>query len=127
MIHPLFKLLASRPELVAHHVANYGQLVAVQAGEAAAQLQHKAILAVVALLGAGVGLGLGGMALLFFAAIPLDQMAHPWLLLLVPLTPLVAAVVCVLLLRSRPAAWSLDTLRGQLRSDAALLREVSAR
>lgn len=124
MIHPLFKLVATRPELLADHLAGYGQLVAVQASEAAAQLRIRALLLGGAVVGGAVGLGLGGIALLLAAAIPVSQMPMPWLLVALPLLPLLVAAVCVVMLMRRPEAWSLQPLREQLAADAALLAEA---
>jgi hypothetical protein len=127
MIHPLFKLVVTRPELLADHVAAYGHLVAVQASEAAVQLRVRALLLGGVLIGCGVGLGLGGIALLLAAALPTSQMPMPWLLAAVPLLPLAAAGVCAIVLQRRPEAWSLQTLREQFAADAALLQEAGDR
>ena len=124
MIHPLFKLVATQPELVADHLLGYGHLVAVQASEAAAQLRVHALLLGGVLIGGGVGLGLGGIALLLFAALPAAQMPMPWLLAAVPLVPLAGAGICALALQRRPEAWSLKLLREQFAADAALLEEA---
>lgn len=126
MIHPLIKLIASRPELLVHHAAGYGQLFAVQAEEAALQLRLRAVLAAVAVVCAGAGIGLGGVALLLLAAVSLAEMPHPWLLLLVPLAPLAVAAGCGAVLFKKPPAWSLDKLREQMAADVAMLHEVSS-
>ena len=127
MIHPLLKVLIAKPDLIAEHVAGYGQLVAAQAGAAAVQLRVKAILGAVALVGLVLGVGFGGVALLLFGVVPLADMPHAWLLVVVPGIPLVAAIVCAVMIVKQPASWSLDAVRAQLAADAALLREASAR
>ncbi len=126
MIHPLLKVLISRPDLIADHVAGYGHLMAAQAGVAAVQMRVRAMLAVSAVVGLALGLGLAGVALLLLGVVPLAQMPFPWLLAAVPGTPLLLAGACVVLLKRRPAGWSLDAVRAQLAADAALLREASA-
>jgi cytochrome c-type biogenesis protein CcmH/NrfF len=67
---------------------------------------------------------LGGVALLLLAAIPPEHMHLPWLLWVVPLVPLLIAGAAWAALRSRASEWSLDPLRSQIASDAALLREA---
>ncbi len=125
MIHPLFKLVATRPELLAQHLMAYGQLVAVQAGEAAVQLRIRALLLGGAIVGAAVGVGLGGISVLLAAALPAAQMPMPWMLVAVPLVPLGIAGLCALALQRKPEAWSLEVIRGQLVADAALLQEAT--
>ncbi len=121
MIHPLIKVLATRPELMAEHLAGYGELVAAQAGQAAALLRVRAWLAAGLLVGLGAGVGLGGVALMLWAAVPLSAMPMPALLIAVPLLPLVVAGLCVWAL-SRPMSWGLEALAEQISADAALLR-----
>jgi hypothetical protein len=125
MLHPLVKVLATRPELLAGHLAGYGELMAAQASEAAAGLRLRAALAAVVLVGAGVGLGLAGVALLFVAALPLAQMPQPWLLWVVPLVPLTAAALCAWQLQRQPAVWRPELLQAQWAADAALLRQAN--
>ena len=124
MFHPLFKLLASRPDLVIDHLAGYTALISAQASGAARGLRIRAVLGVVLALCLLLAVTLGGVALLLLAAIPPEQMHLPWLLWVVPLVPLLIAGAAWAALRSRASEWSLDPLRSQIASDAALLREA---
>jgi uncharacterized membrane protein YqjE len=126
MLHPMFKIVASRPELVAEHLAAYGQLAAVQAQAAAVQLQRRAVLAGVVSLSAALGMGLAGVALLLVGVVPLQAMPAPWLLGVVPLVPLAVAAFCWMRLRAVKEASALAPLREQFAADAALLREAGA-
>jgi hypothetical protein len=126
MIHPLIQVLATRPELVAEHVAGYSGLVAAQAQQAATQLRLRAALAAGLLIGLAAAVGLGGVALMLWAALPLAQMPMPALLWLVPLLPLVVAGACAIALKQHPMAWGLQVLGEQLAADAALLRTEHA-
>jgi fatty acid desaturase len=125
MIHPMLKIVASRPELLAEHLAAYGQLVAVQARAAAGQWRRRALLCTVATVAAALGFGLAGVALLLLAAVPLTAMPMPWLLLVVPLVPLTLAAACALQLQRLDEPSALAPLRDQFAADAALLREAS--
>jgi hypothetical protein len=125
MIHPLFCTLASRPELLAEHLGAYAQLVSVEAGETTAQLRRKSLLAVAMGLCLALALSLAGIALLLLAAVPLAQMPMPWLLSVVPATPLAGALIAWLQMRRQPLSCSFDLLRQQLALDTALLRDAS--
>ena len=124
MFHPLIRLMASKPHLVAEHLGGYADLAAAQASEATQALQRRLV------LGAGlatctiVGAVMAGMALLLAAALPLAAMPAPWLLVAAPATPLLAAAVLGWKLRSQPRVWSLDDLRTQFQADMQLLNEA---
>jgi hypothetical protein len=124
MLHPMFKIVASRPELLAEHLAAYGQLIAVQAQAQAEQWRRRAVLIAVAGLSALIGVGLAGAAVLVLAAVPLQAMPAPWLLLAVPLLPLAVAGACAWQLHGLQPASTLAPLREQFAADAALLREA---
>ena len=74
----------------------------------------------------GVGLGLAGVALLFWAAVPASGYPAPWAMVVVPLVPIAGAVVCFMVARSKPIENAFDTVKKQLNADMAMLREVSA-
>lgn len=124
MIHPLFKVLASRPELLAAHLGGYVDLVAAQGAQALAATRQRAVLAVLMAIGLLVGLLLAGVAALLAAALPGPAMPAAWALWVVPAVPLLGAAACGLALSRRPSAWSLDTLRQQAAAELALLRAV---
>lgn len=123
MIHPLFRLLLSRPQMLAEHVGAYAELASAEAAEAAVVLRTRSLLAVAAVACGLLGLGLAGVALLLLAALPSAQMPLPWLLALVPLTPLALGLGCWQAARRQPPAPAFSLLRRQVALDAALLRE----
>lgn len=127
MIHPFYRLLASRPQLLLEHLSGYADLAAAQL-----QLTLGIVLARAALVGCFAGLLLlatllGGVALLLVGAIPVAQMPMPWLLWLTPLVPLLGALVCLVLLKQRPLMLPMDALREQVALDAALFRDLGAK
>ena len=125
MIHPFFRTLATRPELLAEHLGAYAHLVSVEAGETTAQLRNQAVWGLAAGLCLVLTLGLGGTALLLVAAVPIDEMPAPWLLAVVPLVPCLATLACWWQMRRRPLNCSFELLRQQVALDTALLREAS--
>ena len=126
MLHPLIHTLATRPGLLAEHLAGYGELITVQAGEIVSQVQATAVIAALAGLCAALGLIFGGVSLLLVGAVHIDDMPYPFLLLAVPLLFLALAGLCWLRLRQRPVALTLGPLREQVAADAALLREAGS-
>lgn len=124
MFHPLIRLLASKPHLVANHLGGYVSLASAQAQEAARSLQARLVWTAGAAVGLCSGALLGGVALLIVAAVPVAQMPAPWLLVAAPGVPLLAGALCWLQARQRPVAWSLAPMREQFAADAALLAEA---
>ena len=123
MIHPLLRIAATEPQLLAEHAQAYGGLVSEELAKAATVWKLRA-----ALMAAAFGLGaiaviFGGVALLFWAA--LGDVASPWGLVVVPAVPAVAAAVCFGISRRQHGA-AFETLKQQLAADLSMLREVSA-
>lgn len=125
MLHPLVRLIATRPHLLAEHVGGYVDLLRVQTHDVMQMARTRAVLSAGMGAGAVLGLTLAGVALLLFAVVPTAEMPHPWLLLLAPALPLFATVACWWLLRQQPPLTAMDALRDQLAADVALLREAS--
>ena len=124
MFHPLLRLMASQPELVAEHLAGYAALAQAEADQARRGFQARLGLMVLAGLGLLLGLGLAGAALLLLGAVPLAQMPRPWLLWLVPLLPLLAGLACLVAARQIQPHDMLSRLQAQWREDLALLRDA---
>ncbi|MEO8856527.1 MAG: hypothetical protein ABI343_05995, partial [Burkholderiaceae bacterium] len=72
-----------------------------------------------------LGLVFGGIALMLWAIVPLAQMTLPWLLLAVPLVPLVIGLGCLVAMTRDAHGEPFDNLRRQLRADMDLLRETN--
>jgi hypothetical protein len=126
MFHPLIRLIATRPHLLAHHLVGYADLASAQAADAADALAERALTAAVAAAAGLGGLLLAGMALLLLAVLPLQHMPAPWLLALVPALPLLLALAAWQRLRRRPWVWTAAPLRAQLAADMALLKDAAA-
>jgi len=126
MLHPLVRLLATKPHLLATHLGGYADLVSLQAADACAVLRLRAWLAAGMGIGGLLAAGLAGVALMFVAVLPLEQMPAPWLLAIAPLLPLAAAALCWMLWRRRRGpSGAMTALREQLVADLALLRDAA--
>lgn len=125
-MHPLFHLIASRPQLLADHAQAYAELVAAEIPRVSAAWKRSALLTAAAVLGMALALGLAGVALMLWAVLPEASMRAPWALLVVPLVPLTAALVCLLAAQRGGERAAFDELRLQVQADIGMLREAAA-
>ena len=114
-------LALARPALLAAHLANYGALVADEAELALGMVRQRALLLVIGIVCALVGLMLAGVALLLWASLPGASAAQPWVLVGVPLLPLVGATLALRGWARSPPIPLWPALQEQIAADAALL------
>lgn len=126
MIHPLFRLIARQPQVLAEHAQAYAALVAEQVSEAADSLKRRALLLAVALICLLVALILAGVALMLWGASADDSMRAPWALFAAPLLPLAGGIGCFLAARGIETVNPLAKVREQVNADIGMLREVGA-
>ena len=129
MLHPLFHLIATQPQLLGDHAQAYGELLGSELATQAADLKRRALLSALALCLMGVAAVLAGVALmLWFTLVPAPPQSALWALTLVPGVPALLAVVCALLVRSPGSTTdpAFAELRRQVQADMALLRGLSA-
>jgi len=122
MIHPLFRLIITKPQVLVEHVEAYSDLVGEEVNAVADEWRRKAVLTGIALGASGVAVMLIGMSLLLWAALPTEQMPAPWALIVIPAVPTLVALYCVTSARGAPATRAFADLREQFAADAALLR-----
>ena len=125
-MHPLFLLLATRPQLLADHAEAYAELVAVEVNRMSATWTRLALLNAMALCSLSVALALAGVALMLWAVMPALPAQAPWVLIVVPLLPLASAVGCLLAMQRGGQREAFDNLRQQFKADVLMLREVAA-
>jgi uncharacterized membrane protein YqjE len=125
MIHPLFRLIASEPQMIADHVEAYVDLVGEEMGNVTAKWKLQAIsfalIGVLALL----FLTFAGVALMLWAAAPPDGLRAPWALIVVPLVPALAAAGLWFTAKSADKGQGFPAIKAQFAADAAMLRSVS--
>lgn len=125
MIHPLFRLLTSQPQLLAEHASAYGELALAETAELGLALKRQLAWWLAAAVLASLGLGLGGVAVLLVAAIPPAQMPWPWLLAALPASLLLAAGMCAWAARGAALGPAWQLTRAQWALDAQLVREAN--
>lgn len=124
MWHPLFKTLATRPELWVAHAGAYADLAAAEAAQLQELLRRQALIAAGTLISATLAAGLAGVALLLASVMPAAQMPWPWGLWLVPALPALLAVAGAIAWQQTRGTPAFAALREQLSADAALLAEA---
>jgi len=123
VVHPLLRLMATQPELLAEHAQGYAALAADEMGACLAHLRRQLWLLALAILGATLALVLGGVAVLLWAVSADLPGGSPWLLWAVPACPLVLSGWCVVRLRAASGVPLWQALRAQLALDAAAWRK----
>lgn len=121
LLHPLFKTLATEPQMLLDHAAGYAQLASAESRQWLAQEKHRlaAVLAGAALL--LIGITLAGGALLVLAAVPVDRLNAPWLLAVVPATPILLGAALTVWALQRPRLSPFPLTREQWALDRGLL------
>lgn len=122
MIHPVFISIAKQPGLFLEHVDAYAELASAEADEWGQRWKQRAVLSAAAAVAFALGLALAGAAGLIVAAIPLQAMPMPWLLLAIPATPLLVGCALVWRVRSLARPVAFEALRQQVAQDLATLK-----
>lgn len=125
MIHPLFRLVAAEPQMVADHLSGYAELLGDELRAFGGGWTRRLLLQLAAIGLLAVAVALAGVALIVWAATPLAALHAPWVLVVVPLAPLVAAGGCLAAARSGAPREGFAALRRQLAEDSRLLREAA--
>jgi hypothetical protein len=125
MIHPLFRLIASEPQMLADHVEAYSDLVSEEVASAAAKWKRQAISAAIIVVCAIVTAVLAGVSVMLWAVTPPDNIHSPWLLFIAPLIPALVAVWAWFSAKSGDDGQGFAAIKAQLAADAAMLRSVS--
>jgi hypothetical protein len=122
MLHPLFSLLARRPDLVMDHAAAYAALAHEEAAATGVELTRRALAWAVAVLCLAMFVVLAGVAAMLGAM----QGHFHWMLLLVPGTALALAGVAFAQARQRLPQPAFAQLRSQFEADAQALRTLGS-
>lgn len=121
MVHPIFSVLVSRPELVVDHLTGYAALAQQEASTLGKEVLQRAIAWGVAAVSFVVFLVLAGVALMLGA---ID--GFNWVLVLAPAVVLALGVGAMIFARKSLPSQAFSELRGQLEADAQALRMAGA-
>lgn len=122
LVHPIFKVLVRRPELVVDHLSGYAALAQQEASTLGAEVLRRAIAWGVAAAALIVFLMLAGVAVM----LGVMHGEFRWVLVLTPGVALALALIAVGIARTPLPAQAFVELRGQLEADAQALRMAGA-
>lgn len=123
MVHPIFSVLITKPELVMEHVAGYASLMREEASSVGIEVAKRAVAWAVTLFCVLVFLILAGVAVMLAT---IQDQFH-WSFVIVPVIPLVIAIVGFTVARKRLPEKAFTELKAQLDADAQALRAIGAR
>jgi hypothetical protein len=123
MLHPIFSVLISKPELVMEHVAGYASLMREEASSVGVEVAKRAVAWGVALFAGLVFLILAGVAAMLGA---IQDQFH-WAFILVPGVALAIAIAGFVVARKPLPEKAFTELKAQLDADAQALRAIGAR
>lgn len=121
MSHPVLRLVAERPMLLATHVGAYAGLALEELTIAGTTLKHQWMRQLMGLLCLSVAAMLSGVAVLLWVFLPGAAAGPVWVLVVTPLVPAMLAVLLLWRRRQRHVHAPLSRLRQQLLEDVALL------
>ncbi|MRD46257.1 hypothetical protein GHT07_03130 [Caenimonas koreensis DSM 17982] len=122
MVHPVFTVLITRPELVMDHVAAYTALAQEEASSVGLHVARRVLAWGVAVMALLVFLILCGVAVMLGAM----HDDFSWALVVTPGVALVMAVVAVVVARQKLPSKGFTQLRAQLEADSQALRTIGA-
>ena len=123
MIHPIFSVLVSKPELVMEHVAGYAALFREEASSMTSEVARRAIAWAACGACLFVFLLLAGVAVMLGAI----QSEFSWALVIVPGIPLAIAIAAFTVARKPLPSRAFTELRSQLDADAQALRGLGSK
>ena len=128
MIHPVFQLIASRPQLLAEHAAGYGALLSAEAARVGSAWQRRLLLLVAGVGCLGITAVLAGVAVMLWVSTSGATATNlSWVLVAVPLTPGLLGLWCLVQARLNVGPPAFAVLGEQWQADLSLLRETGAR
>jgi hypothetical protein len=123
MLHPIFSVLVTRPELVMEHMAGYASLMREEASTVGREVAKRAVAWGVTLFCLLVFLILAGVAAMLAA---MQDQFH-WAFVIVPAIALVLAAAGFSVARKPLPEKAFTELKAQLDADAKALRAIGAR
>jgi len=122
-IHPIVHIAARTPQFLVEHAKAYGDLLLAELRNTLTSLVVHAVLYIGAAALAVFGVLFGGVSLLVYGMATGDP-RHGWLLIAVPVAPLILAAAFLAVARSLPVSITLGVIEDQVKADIAMLHEA---
>jgi hypothetical protein len=122
-IHPIVHIAARTPQLLVEHAKAYGDLLLAELRHTLTSLVVHAVLYIGAAALAVLGVLFGGVSLLVYGTATGDP-RHGWLLIAVPVVPLILSAAFFAVARRLPVNVTLGVVEDQLKADIAMLHEA---
>ena len=126
MIHPLLRLVATQPQLLADHAQAYGELLAAEFGNALTLWKRRAMLNALAMCSLSLAAVLAGVALMMWAVVPEAHVYAPWALFGVPLPPIAVGLWCLAAARATRESGAFESVWRQIKADFVMMCDSSA-
>jgi uncharacterized membrane protein YqjE len=120
-MHALFSVALTQPELLARHLAGYGELAAAEVDEMMVGVRRRTLVSATMLFLLTVSLTLVGVSILVWPLYASQGVVPVAWLMAVPLAPGLGALGCALWLRQQQRQRAFGLLREQLAQDAQWL------
>lgn len=124
MIHPLVRLLASEPHLVAEHVGAYAALIESEAKDVQRRWVLRLAVSIVALVCLVIAAMLTGVALMLWAVTPGLSTGAQWMLVIAPAVPAVVAIGAGVVAKRPSAERAFAGIQAQIKSDMQMIHQA---
>lgn len=124
MFKLLFKLLVLPPELLKVHAQGYADLASQAWADHLCALKNRWVMYSLSALNLLLALILGGVALLLWSALPLNDAPHAWVLLALPLILLGLSGLCWAWARSLHVRPLMDDIKCQIQLDLLAIQQA---
>ena len=124
MIHPLIRLIATEPQLLAEHVGAYAALISDEARQVQQRWALKILLGTLAVFFLCVAVVLAGVAILLWAVTPALSDGAQWALGAAPAVPALLGLAAGLAARRPAAEHAFASIQAQVASDLRMISEA---
>ena len=126
MLRLLLKMLLLPPDLLKSHAQGYVDLASEVSARYLCSLKNRWVMYGLSALTLLLALIFGGVALLLWAALPLSDAPHPWVLIALPTLSLLVSGLCWWWARTQRLQPLLSDIQAQIALDLQAIRQVQS-
>ncbi len=127
MLRVLLKLVVMQPQLLLTHIQNYAELVSEGVQHAVTAWKWRLFLYALAAACLALGLASSAVALLLWAALPVLNTEHAWVLVALPVLLLMAGAACFLGAKRHASDPVFEDIQQQLKLDMLTICQSPAK